>query len=116
MKAGLRRYAPTITVDLSLPIHILGGGLAGSEAAWQVARAGLRAVLYEMRPVRSTPAHKTGELSESYVRANAAVFLLGWAVDARSVLLEIRPLFDASSAMAEQIDELLVRWGREVSG
>ena len=49
---------------MSLPIHILGGGLAGSEAAWQVARAGLRAVLYEMRPVRSTPAHKTGELSE----------------------------------------------------
>ena len=31
------------------PIHILGGGLAGSEAAWQVARRGLRAILYEMR-------------------------------------------------------------------
>jgi len=45
-------------------VHIIGGGLAGCEAAWQVARAGLRAVLYEMRPVRSTPAHKTDALAE----------------------------------------------------
>lgn len=45
-------------------VHIVGGGLAGSEAAWQVARAGGRAVLYEMRPLRSTPAHKTGALAE----------------------------------------------------
>ena len=46
------------------PIHILGGGLAGSEAAWQVARAGLKCVLYEMRPVRTTAAHKTDRLAE----------------------------------------------------
>ena len=46
------------------PIHIIGGGLAGSEAAWQVARRGLRAVLYEMRPQRPTPAHQTGRLAE----------------------------------------------------
>ncbi len=46
------------------PIHIIGGGLAGSEAAWQVARRGLRAVLYEMRPARPTPAHQTGRLAE----------------------------------------------------
>ena len=46
------------------PIHILGGGLAGTEAAWQVARRGLRAVLYEMRPARPTPAHQTGALAE----------------------------------------------------
>ncbi len=45
-------------------IHIIGGGLAGCEAAWQVARAGGRAVLYEMRPVRQTPAHKTERLAE----------------------------------------------------
>ena len=45
-------------------IHIIGGGLAGSEAAWQVARAGSRAVLYEMRPVRQTAAHQTGRLAE----------------------------------------------------
>ena len=46
------------------PIHIIGGGLAGCEAAWQIARAGGRAVLYEMRPVRQTAAHKTGALAE----------------------------------------------------
>jgi glycine/D-amino acid oxidase-like deaminating enzyme len=46
------------------PIIIVGGGLAGCEAAWQVARAGLRSILYEMRPVRSTNAHQTGLLAE----------------------------------------------------
>jgi len=45
-------------------IHIIGGGLAGCEAAWQVARAGGQAVLYEMRPTKQTPAHKTGNLAE----------------------------------------------------
>ncbi len=45
-------------------IHIIGGGLAGAEAAYQVARAGLRAVLYEMRPLRSTSAHRTAWLAE----------------------------------------------------
>ena len=46
------------------PVHVIGGGLAGSEAAWQVARQGLRVVLHEMRPARSTPAHRTGSLAE----------------------------------------------------
>jgi methylenetetrahydrofolate--tRNA-(uracil-5-)-methyltransferase len=46
------------------PIHILGAGLAGSEAAWQIARAGVPAVLYEMRPLRTTPAHKTDGFAE----------------------------------------------------
>jgi len=46
------------------PILIIGGGLAGTEAAWQVARRGLRAVLCEMRPVRATPAHQTDRLAE----------------------------------------------------
>ena len=45
-------------------IKVLGGGLAGCEAAWQIARAGLECVLYEMRPLRSTAAHKTGRLAE----------------------------------------------------
>jgi methylenetetrahydrofolate--tRNA-(uracil-5-)-methyltransferase len=49
---------------VSLPIHILGGGLAGSEAAWQLARRGHRVTLYEMRPARSTPAHQTDRLAE----------------------------------------------------
>jgi methylenetetrahydrofolate--tRNA-(uracil-5-)-methyltransferase len=46
------------------PIHVVGGGLAGSEAAWQIAQAGVPAVLHEMRPVRGTEAHKTGGLAE----------------------------------------------------
>lgn len=45
-------------------IHIIGGGLAGSEAAWQVARRGGRVVLHEMRPLRMTEAHRTGGLAE----------------------------------------------------
>jgi methylenetetrahydrofolate--tRNA-(uracil-5-)-methyltransferase len=45
-------------------IHVIGGGLAGCEAAWQVARRGLDCVLYEMRPVRATPAHQTDRLAE----------------------------------------------------
>jgi methylenetetrahydrofolate--tRNA-(uracil-5-)-methyltransferase len=45
-------------------IHVVGGGLAGSEAAWQIARAGLRVVLHEMRPSRTTEAHKTDGLAE----------------------------------------------------
>ena len=46
------------------PVHIIGGGLAGSEAAWQVARSGVPVVLHEMRPTRETPAHKTDGLAE----------------------------------------------------
>lgn len=46
------------------PIHIIGGGLAGSEAAWQIARAGVPVILHEMRPVRGTDAHKTDGLAE----------------------------------------------------
>src|ERR1700691_1017908 len=46
------------------PIHIFGGGLAGCEAAWQIARAGYDCVLFEMRPQRPTPAHKTDQLAE----------------------------------------------------
>src|SRR5712671_1632310 len=45
-------------------VHIIGGGLAGSEAAWQIAGAGLPVVLHEMRPVRMTEAHKTDGLAE----------------------------------------------------
>jgi methylenetetrahydrofolate--tRNA-(uracil-5-)-methyltransferase len=45
-------------------IHIIGGGLAGSEAAWQIARRGLSCTLHEMRPVRPTPAHQTDRLAE----------------------------------------------------
>lgn len=46
------------------PITIIGAGLAGSEAAWQLAQQGLHVVLYEMRPVTSSPAHSTEKFAE----------------------------------------------------
>jgi len=46
------------------PIHIVGGGLAGCEAAWQAARVGAPVVLHEMRPIRATEAHATARLAE----------------------------------------------------
>ena len=46
------------------PVHVVGGGLAGSEAAWQIAQSGVPVVLHEMRPVRGTDAHKTDSLAE----------------------------------------------------
>jgi methylenetetrahydrofolate--tRNA-(uracil-5-)-methyltransferase len=49
---------------MTKPIHIIGGGLAGSEAAWQIAKAGIPVILHEMRGVRGTDAHKTDHLAE----------------------------------------------------
>jgi methylenetetrahydrofolate--tRNA-(uracil-5-)-methyltransferase len=46
------------------PVHVVGGGLAGSEAAWQLARAGVPVILHEMRGVKGTDAHKTDGLAE----------------------------------------------------
>ncbi|MFO7483096.1 methylenetetrahydrofolate--tRNA-(uracil(54)-C(5))-methyltransferase (FADH(2)-oxidizing) TrmFO, partial [Oceanibaculum nanhaiense] len=46
------------------PVHVVGGGLAGSEAAWQLAEAGVPVVLHEMRPVRGTDAHQTDQMAE----------------------------------------------------
>jgi methylenetetrahydrofolate--tRNA-(uracil-5-)-methyltransferase len=49
---------------MSRPIHVIGGGLAGSEAAWQIASLGIPVVVHEMRPVHMTDAHKTDGLAE----------------------------------------------------
>src|SRR5207237_9943599 len=46
------------------PVRIIGAGLAGSEAAWQCARRGVLVELWEMRPVRPTPAHQTDHFAE----------------------------------------------------
>lgn len=51
------------TSDIS-PVHVIGGGLAGSEAAWALAQAGVPVVLHEMRPHRTTEAHQTDRLGE----------------------------------------------------
>src|SRR5437868_1609677 len=49
---------------MTSPVHIIGGGLAGCEAAWQLAAHGVAVVLHEMRPMRMTAAHKTEALAE----------------------------------------------------
>ncbi len=77
------------------PIHIIGGGLAGSEAAWQAAQAGVPVILHEMRPRTSTAAHRTAGLAE-LVCSNSfrsdddeqnAVGLLHWEMRAAGGLI-----------------------------
>lgn len=53
-----------MTATTVKPVHVIGGGLAGSEATWQLARAGVPVVLHEMRPVRGTEVHHTDGLAE----------------------------------------------------
>jgi len=65
-------------------VTIVGGGLAGSEAAWQLARRGVPVDLFEMRPVRQTPVHQTGDLAE-LVCSNS---LRGNALDQAAGLLK----------------------------
>lgn len=63
MKASTIQMS-TSQQHLPRPVHVIGGGLAGSEAAWQIASAGVPVVLHEMRPVRKTDAHQTDGLAE----------------------------------------------------
>ncbi|MDE3217587.1 MAG: FAD-dependent oxidoreductase, partial [Gemmatimonadota bacterium] len=58
------RFDAVTPITPSAPVHVIGGGLAGSEAAWQLAERGHDVVLHEMRPVRGTAAHKTDRLAE----------------------------------------------------
>jgi methylenetetrahydrofolate--tRNA-(uracil-5-)-methyltransferase len=53
-----------IDISMAETINVIGGGLAGVEAAWQAAERGVRVRLYEMRPVQQTPAHRTDQLAE----------------------------------------------------
>ena len=80
---------------MSHELHIVGGGLAGAEAAWQAARAGVDVVLHEMRPQTGTFAHQTGDLAEM-VCSNSfrsddheqnAVGLLHWEMRAAGSLI-----------------------------
>lgn len=50
--------------DVTKRVHVIGAGLAGSEAAWQLASSGVQVVLHEMRPLKTTPAHRTDGLAE----------------------------------------------------
>ncbi|NAZ36954.1 methylenetetrahydrofolate--tRNA-(uracil(54)-C(5))-methyltransferase (FADH(2)-oxidizing) TrmFO [Rubellimicrobium sp. CFH 75288] len=97
------------------PVHIVGGGMAGVEAAWACARAGVRAVIHEMRPRTGTFAHRTGDLAEM-VCSNSfrsddhernAVGLLHWEMRAAgSLLMEMadRHRLPAGGALAVDRD------------
>ena len=80
---------------MTKPVHIIGGGLAGTEAAWQLARAGVPAIIHEMRPHKKSPAHQTEGLAE-LVCSNSfrsddsehnAVGLLHWEMRAANSLM-----------------------------
>src|SRR5262245_54323089 len=82
-------------------VRIVGGGLAGSEAAWQLARRGVAVDLHEMRPVRPTPVHQTGDLAE-LVCSNS---LRGNALDQAAGLLKEE---------MRRMDSLIIRVADEV--
>jgi methylenetetrahydrofolate--tRNA-(uracil-5-)-methyltransferase len=86
---------------MSARVTIVGGGLAGSEAAWQLARRGIGVDLYEMRPVRQTPVHQTGDLAE-LVCSNS---LRGNALDQAAGLLKEE---------MRRMDSLVIRVADEV--
>ena len=88
-------------------VTIIGGGLAGSEAAWQLAQRGIRVTLHEMRPTRTTQAHVTGDLAElvcsnsfrSDDAANNAVGLMHAELRRLGSLIPTAPLADAWAAV-----------------
>jgi len=100
---------------MSETLHIVGGGMAGSEAAWQAANAGVRVVIHEMRPKVETFAHKTGNLAEM-VCSNSfrsddseqnAVGLLHWEMRAaKGIIMEMatRHRLPAGGALAVDRD------------
>jgi len=93
------------------PIHIVGGGMAGSEAAWQIVSAGIPVIIHEMRPSVETFAHQTHDLAE-LVCSNSfrsdddesnAVGLLHWEMrSANSIIMEMgdKHALPAGSALA----------------
>ena len=71
-----------------MTLKVIGGGLAGCEAAWQAAERGIDVELYEMRPEKSTGAHRTGDLAELVCSNSLGSNLMGrrWAVESRTAV------------------------------
>ncbi|MBE9114856.1 FADH(2)-oxidizing methylenetetrahydrofolate--tRNA-(uracil(54)-C(5))-methyltransferase TrmFO [Lusitaniella coriacea LEGE 07157] len=88
------------------PIQVIGGGLAGTEAAWQIARAGIPVVLHEMRPICTSPAHHTKELAE-LVCSNS----FGAMASDRAAGLLHSELRNLSSIIVQKADEHAVPAG-----
>lgn len=57
-------YKKEVYISMTTIVNVIGAGLAGSEAAWQIAKRGIQVRLYEMRPVKQTPAHHTDKFAE----------------------------------------------------
>src|SRR5260221_4697400 len=103
-------------------VRIIGAGLAGSEAAWQCAQRGVEVELFEMRPVRSTPAHQTADFAELVCSnslksdsENTAPWLLKEEMRrAGSLLLQIAPgcAVPAGNALAGERVAILAKGTR----
>ncbi|HBT47971.1 MAG TPA: methylenetetrahydrofolate--tRNA-(uracil(54)-C(5))-methyltransferase (FADH(2)-oxidizing) TrmFO [Peptococcaceae bacterium] len=102
-------------------LMIIGGGLAGSEAAWQAASRGIKVELWEMRPAKTTPAHRTGYLAElvcsnslrSNDLENAAGLLKEEMRQAGSLLMEVAARHRVPAGKALAVDR--EGFGREVT-
>ena len=96
-------------------VEIVGGGLAGCEAAWQLARRGVAVDLYEMRPVRQTPVHQTGDLAElvcsNSLRGNALDQAAGLLKEEMrrlgSLIVEVADAVKVPAGSALAVDRLL---------
>src|SRR6201986_3780508 len=94
------------------PVRIIGAGLAGSEAAWQCARRGISVQLFEMRPVRPTPAHQTANFAELVCSnslksdaENTAPWLLKEEMRrAGSLLMDLAPIHAVPAGHALAVD------------
>ena len=84
-------------------INVIGAGLAGSEAAYQLARRGYQVRLYEMRPVKMTPAHKTSGFAE-LICSNS---LRGASLEKAVECMKNQPTSQDASSYKEVIDEWL---------
>jgi methylenetetrahydrofolate--tRNA-(uracil-5-)-methyltransferase len=104
------------------PVTVVGGGLAGAEAAWQCARFGVPVELYEMRPAKLTPAHRTGALAElvcsnsfkSMVEGTAPALLKEEMRALGSLILESAGASRVPAGGALAVDR--VRFGERVTG
>ena len=116
-----KRVKSSMNRASSYPILVVGAGLAGSECAWQLARQGFAVTLYEMRPVATTPAHKTGDMAELVCSnslksesENTAPWLLKQELRrGGSLLLEIARETRVPAGHALTVDR--VEFAREVS-
>ena len=62
--------------DMTKIVNVIGAGLAGSEAAWQIAKRGVKVRLFEMRPVKQTPAHHTDKFAELVCSNSLSVLII----------------------------------------